>query len=119
MVATRPHILERIQAIVDAKGVDGMFHATGGEHLNSDDYFKSRALIKRRIRIKELEKEKEEIEERLNRANERDLLIHENFKNLTQETKKYFKLLEIKVLAQVEGIQDPTGEQSSTYTIIF
>ena len=33
--------LGSIQAIVDAKGTGGIFHATGGEHLNSDDYFKS------------------------------------------------------------------------------
>ena len=75
LVVTRPHALERIQAIVDAKGAGEIFHGTGGEHLNSDDYFKSRALIKRSICIKELEKGKEEIVERLNRSNERDLLI--------------------------------------------
>ena len=52
LVVTIPRILESIQVIGDAKVSGRMFHATGSEHLNSDDYFKSQALIKRSIRIK-------------------------------------------------------------------
>ena len=96
-----------------------MFHATGGEHLNSDDYFKSRALIKRRICIKELEKEKEEIEERMNRANERDLLIQEKGKNLTQETKKDFKLPEIKILLKWKVSKIPPGNKAALIQLYF
>ena len=113
LVVIRPHTLEHIQAIADANGVGGMLHATGGKHLNSDDYFKSRALIKRRICIKELEKEKEEIEERMNRANERDLLIQEKGKNLTQETKKDFKLPDIKILLKWKFSKIPLGNKAA------
>jgi len=61
LVVKIPQTLDYIQAIVGTKGSGVIFHATGGKHLNSDDYFKSRALIRRRIRIKELETKKKRL----------------------------------------------------------
>ena len=38
---TRSQRLEQVKAIANAKSPDQLFHGTGGNHLNSDDYFKS------------------------------------------------------------------------------
>ena len=53
-----PHKKARIEAIAAAKAAGQLFHATGGSHLNSDEYFKSRVLLQHKERTKELEKEK-------------------------------------------------------------
>ena len=37
----KPHTTERLEVIADAKLAGIIFHATRGEHPNSDDYFKS------------------------------------------------------------------------------
>ena len=44
----------RIDALANAKAAGQLFHATGGSHLNSDDYFKSRVFLQRKAHIKEL-----------------------------------------------------------------
>jgi hypothetical protein len=49
-----PHSKERVQAIKDAKTAGQLFFATGGKHLNSDEFFQARALIEREMRTKEL-----------------------------------------------------------------
>ena len=56
-----PQTKVHIEAIAAAKAAGQFFHATGGSHLNYDDYFKSRVLIQRKEQIKELEKEKEDV----------------------------------------------------------
>jgi hypothetical protein len=44
----------RVLAIKAAKTAEQMFHATGGRHLNSDEFFKARALTEREASTKEL-----------------------------------------------------------------
>jgi hypothetical protein len=51
---TEPHSEARVLAIKNAKTAGHMFHATAGQHLNSDEFFKARALAKREGRIKDL-----------------------------------------------------------------
>jgi len=40
-----PQSKERITAIRNAKASGQLFHATGGRHLNSDDFFQARAQV--------------------------------------------------------------------------
>ena len=61
-----PQTNAHIEAIAVAKYAGKFFHATGGSHLNSDDYFKSQVLLQHKERIKELEKDKEYIVNRTN-----------------------------------------------------
>jgi len=41
-----------VQAIRDAKSSGMMFYATGGQHLNSDDFFIARAMAKRELKAR-------------------------------------------------------------------
>ena len=116
-VVTRPQTKERLDAIIEAKGAGGMFHATGGEHLNSDDYFKSRTLIKRRIQIADMEKLKKEIEDQVHAANGRDLLLTTKGTDLTEETKKSFTVPEIKVLIKAKVSKVPQGNKPELVTL--
>jgi len=55
---TLPQTKERIKAIRNAKASGQLFHATGGQHLNSDDFFQARALIEREESVSKFEKKK-------------------------------------------------------------
>ena len=117
LVVTRPQTKERLDAIIEAKGAGGMFHATGGEHLNSDDYFKSRTLIKRRSQITDMEKSKKEIEDQVHVANERDRLIISKNTDLTEATKSSFTVHEIKALLKWKVRKVPPGNKRSLVTL--
>ena len=117
LLVTRPQTKERLDALIEAKGAGGMFHATGGQHLNSDDYFKSRTLIKRRIEIVDMEKMKKEIEDQVRVVNEKDLLLTSKSADLTQGTKSSFTIAEIKVLIKWKVRKVPPGNKQSLVDI--
>jgi hypothetical protein len=58
VAVTEPNSKERVQAIKKAKGAGQMFFATGGRHLNSNEFFEAKALTEREARTKELEARK-------------------------------------------------------------
>jgi len=93
-----------------------MFHVTGGQHLNSDDFFKIRALLERRLRIKELQDEKKAIAERISIRNEENIILRRIGKKLTEETKKDFKVTDIKVLLKWKLEKKPIGHIKSLLT---
>ena len=70
-----PQKKARIEAIAADKATGQLFHATGGSHINSDDYFKSRVSLKCKERIKELEKEKEGVVNRTNIQCQKDTFL--------------------------------------------
>jgi len=41
---THPQFVARVKMIKKAKTLGQMFYATGGQHLNSDEFFQARAL---------------------------------------------------------------------------
>jgi hypothetical protein len=55
---TRPHTLERIQLLSQAKTHGNIFAATGGIHLTANDIFKSIALKERKLTREKLKREK-------------------------------------------------------------
>lgn len=113
LAVTRPQTKERLEAIVEAKSAGGIFHATGGEHLNSDDYFKSRALIKRRKEIEEFEKKKKEIEDQVQSLNAKDLLLSEKGIEFTRENAtRQFKVAEIKIMVKSKVRKIPPGNKN-------
>ena len=71
LATTRSQNFEQVMAIADIKAAGQIFHTTGGPHLNSNDFFKSRDLLDRRLRIKDLQDEKIAIAERISIRNER------------------------------------------------
>ena len=55
----------------------------------------------------------------MNRADERDLVIQEKGKSLTQETKKNFKLPEIKILLKWKVSKIPPGNKAALIQLYF
>jgi len=55
---TVPHSKERIALLQRSSTAGQLFHATHGEHLNSDDFFVAKAKTERDARTKQLEKTK-------------------------------------------------------------
>lgn len=51
----------RLEALQKAKTAGQHFFATGGSHLNTDDFFRARALTERQERVEQLEAEKKEL----------------------------------------------------------
>ena len=49
---------DRIKAIKNAKTAGQLFYATGGRHLNSDEFFKARAIAEREAKLKKLKDDK-------------------------------------------------------------
>jgi len=94
-------------------------HATGGQHLNSDGFFKIRALLDRRLRIKKLQDKNNAIVERISIRNEKDFILHRIGKELTEETKKDFKVTDIKVLLKWKSEKNSTGNRQSLLTQYF
>ena len=92
-----PQKKARIEAIAAAKAAGQFFHAMGGSHLNSDDYFKSRVLLQRKERIKDLEKDKEDVDNRNNVQCQKDTLLRTKGNDLTRKTATSFNVAEIKV----------------------
>lgn len=58
VAVTEPHSLHRLHALKEVKTAGQMFFATGGEHLNSDDFFQANELSRRDAKLKELTKKK-------------------------------------------------------------
>ena len=100
ITVTVPQTKARIEAVAAAKYAGQFFHAMGGSHLNSDDYFKSRVFLQRKERIKELQKEKEDLVNRTSVQYQKDTLLCRNGNDLTQETANSFNIQEIKVLVR-------------------
>lgn len=58
VAVTVPQSKQRIQAIKRAKTAGQMFFATGGQHLNSDEFFRATELKERAAAIKAMEEKK-------------------------------------------------------------
>lgn len=53
---TEPYSKERIEALMKADTAGKHFHATGGQHLNADEFFQAFTAKGRRKEIEALEK---------------------------------------------------------------
>ena len=108
-----PQTKARIESIAAAKAAGQFFHATGGSHLNSDDYFKSWVLLQRKDKIKELEKEKEDAVNRTNVQCQKDTLLLTKVNDLTRETATSFNVAEIKLLVRWKLNEVPPGNKQA------
>jgi hypothetical protein len=55
VAVTAPFSQQRVKAIKEAKTAGQLFYATGGRHINSDEFYKARELKKREPQIKAME----------------------------------------------------------------
>ena len=97
---TVPNTKARVQAIREAKSSGMMFYATGGQHLNSDDFFIARALDEREGLAKNMRAKKAARLERIELHQEAKSLLCEKAVDLTLETEKKFLVSECKLLCK-------------------
>ena len=97
---TLPQTAARVRMIKKAKTAGQMFYATGGNHLNSDEFFQARALVEREEAVVRLEKEKKtrlHLLKEHQKAREllatKGLLTEENAKTRLYDSKEDLKLL--------------------------
>jgi hypothetical protein len=97
VAVTQPHSHARVIAIKKAKSAGQMFFATGGRHLNSDEFFKAKELAARADSIKKMEDKKTQRGKYCKEQKSAVLLLRAKGE-LTHGTEKNFTLPEIKTL---------------------
>ena len=113
------HSAARIKAIRKAEGAGQLFHATGGTHLNSNEFFQAKALETRLEEAGELEANKKNRSEAIAvEANARDILSSKG--ELTLENEKSFNLKHLKVLLKWKGlkIKKARRQRSTLWTCV-
>jgi hypothetical protein len=111
VAVSKPNSLERQEAMAKASSAGATFQATGGGHLNSDDFFKAAELKARESKIKAMEELKRERENDCKDQWAALRLIKEKGE-LTFDTEKLFTLAEIKILLKWKKIR-PTGTKKA------
>ena len=105
-----PQTHERIEVIAKAKEAGQLFHATAGEHISSNDFFKSRALIEKRVQIKKMENEKSRSVQ-LHAINNDRLEIISRKGEITVANKQSFLVSEIKILLKWKQCKNMSGNK--------
>jgi hypothetical protein len=108
VAVTEPHSKERVKAIKNCKTAGQMFFATGGKHLNSDEFFLARELKKRDGEIKEMEAKKAERAKYCKEQKNAVLMIRKKGE-LTVSTEKHFTVQEIKTLLHWKKAKQPSS----------
>jgi len=104
---TVPNTKERVKAIQKAKTSGQMFFATGGQHLNAEDFFRAKALASRHAEAASLEKVKLERLDKIKTDKEAKSLLEEKALDLTLENEKRFVMPEIKLLCKWKNCKLP------------
>jgi len=113
---TVPQTNKRIVAIKNAKAAGQMFYATGGQHLNSDEFFQAQEHSKRLDEAKKLLEVKENwllLQQTEKRA--RNLLAAKC--PLNEETFKKYNKPDIKVLCKWKGIKVKADKKEEMFTL--
>jgi hypothetical protein len=97
VAVSKPNTLDRQQAMKKATSAGQTFHATGGGHLNSDDFFKAAELKARENKIKAMEEVKSERDKYCKNQWAAIRLIKLKGE-LTLDTEKAFTLPEVKIM---------------------
>lgn len=104
VAVTKPHSQARVQAIKKAKTAGQMFYATGGKHLNSDEFFKASELKRRTEAIKEMEEKKIQRAKYCKEQRSAVLLLKSKGE-LTHGTEKEFTIPEVKTLLKWKKVK--------------
>jgi hypothetical protein len=94
VAVTQPHSKDRIEAIKKAKTAGQMFYATGGRHLNSDEFFCAQEGTERDVAVAAMEKQKKERKEYCAKQLEAIKIIRSKGE-LTSLTEKKFTIMEL------------------------
>jgi len=104
VAVTQPQTQERVMAIKDAKTAGQMFYATGGRHLNSNEFFKAKEIQSRQAGIKKMEDAKKE-RDKYCKEQRGSILLIKRKGELTADTEKDFTLPEIKTLLKWKKVK--------------
>lgn len=104
VAVAQPQTQARVMAIKDAKTAGQMFYATGGRHLNSNEFFKAKEIQSRQADIKKMEIAKKERGKCCQEQKESIVLICKKGE-LTANTEKNFTLPETKTLLKWKKIK--------------
>ena len=104
VAVTQPHSKERILAIKKAKTAGQLFYATGGQHVNTNEFFQASELKVRDAEIKVMEDAKKGRKKYCDEQQEAVLMIRKKGE-LTHVTEKSFTIPEIKTLLKWKKIK--------------
>jgi hypothetical protein len=108
---TEPHSQDRVNAIKKAKTAGQMFYATGGKHLNTDEFFKATALKERDKELVVMEAAKALRLKMIAEQRAAGMLIRSKGE-LTSKTFKDFKVPEIKILLKWKGAKPVSSRKA-------
>jgi hypothetical protein len=111
VAVTQPHSKERVKAIKDAKTAGQMFYATGGRHLNCNEFFQARELSARETKIKLLEGKKKRLMSALLVENAVMELLQEKGSLCPQSVTK-FTVPEIKLLLKWKKVKPKSSKKA-------
>jgi hypothetical protein len=111
VAVTEPQSNARVLAIKAAKTAGQMFHATGGRHLNSDEFFKARALSEREASIKALLTRKKKLVASISLELQVTALLNEKG-NPSEENARPYTVPELKLLLKWKKIK-PTSSKKT------
>jgi hypothetical protein len=112
VAVTEPHSRERVLQLVDAKTAGQMFLATGGRHLNSDEFFKANALRQRSDKIAAMEKKKKSSAKRLVIENKVMALL-ESKGSLVPQNASHFTVENLKLLIKWKRVLLPASAKKA------
>ena len=110
VAVTKPESKERVQALKKAKTAGQMFYATGGRHINADEFFVATELKQREEKIKKMEDAKAVCGAYCKEQRAAYMLIREKGE-LTFETEKKFTLSEVKILLKWKKVKAPSSKK--------
>jgi hypothetical protein len=117
VAVSKPNTVERQQAMKKAGSAGATFQATGGGHLNSDDFFKAAELKARENKLKAMEDLKKE-REKYCRDQFAAIRLIKAKGELTWETEKHFTLAEIKIMLKWKKIK-PSGTKKRDLVLAY
>jgi len=116
---TVPNSKERIKAIQRAKTSGQMFYATGGQHLNAEDFFKAKALTEREAKAAVVEKTKRERLDKFQTDQEAKSLLQEKAIDLNRYNEKKFVMPEIKLLCKWKGCKVTSSKNKEQHIAAY
>ena len=110
VAVTKPQSNERIQAIKRAKTAGQMFYATGGKHVNTNEFFKAKKLLSNDALIKALEAKKKARAKTIIEQKEAVMMIRQKG-DLTSINHKDFTLTEVKALLKWKKVKSKSTKK--------
>ena len=110
VAVTKPQSNERIQVIKLAKTAGQMFYATGGKHMNTNEFFKAKKLLSNDALVKALEAKKKARAKTIIEQKEAVMMIRQKG-DLTSINHKDFTLTEVKALLKWKKVKSKSTKK--------